>query len=923
MGFKAFRGQPFDHTHENKAFNKLYDLLESAWSKKDETVYLLGNFFVGGREIDALIIKESAIIVIDLKNYGGVVTFSENGHWLADEAIVKGGCSKNPFLQIRKNKFALVELLKSKAKSLTAKPNWGHVAGLALFSQPITFDKNAVPAKIASWFHVSDLDKAFRTVDSIVSSEITLPPRDIKAIIQWLEVTPFTPDGDMNTEVSPIENKSKPAKKLEQYPFEPLPGESSERKVWEWLKKAFKEDEAVIYYRYPIFTQQGNLMREPDILMLHREYGLWVFECKGCAVHNIHSIQGRDWHMNDWYAETIQPSAQAEDQMFALKNKFESNRDIRGKLAFNFRVALPEVQRKSWEKKGFHELPAAGGVLVYEDLTPAALKKHIQAAHQQPKITDDEWLLIQGVIGGVLPNPTVRSIPTGTPSTNPVRVIKHIEEKLKLLDQQQQKASFEIPDGPQRLRGLAGTGKTVVLAKKAVKMHIKHPEWTIGFVFFTQALYEQVKALITRYYQEMHPDHEQAEPNWNKLRVLHSWGGRSRNGFYYDLANKCGVRPKNLSVAINELKDQGESDTSPSKTFEYICESLQQDAGHIPTIYDALVIDEGQDLPPAFYQLAYQSLSKEKRIYWAYDEAQGIGSLIIPTARRAFGENEDGDSLINLQGAYVGGVMKAHNINTCYRTPNQLLMAAHAINMGLLRKEGTLQGVSRKDEWEKLGYVVEEGDFASVKNNVTVKRKKIAHPIDRSNFPLKEALGESLNLKVVQNGKEEHQWIAQQVANDIKLGMKPEDIMITALSGDYEKQYFNAMKKSLKQYGIDAYIAGVDGPPDVYRQAGHVTISNIFRAKGNEAWKVYACRFNYATCPLDWKQETELHKRNEAFVALTRARIWCVVTGVESPIFDELRQIVAQYPKLTFKAFNKKTLERIMDDEDEEQAIVA
>ncbi len=112
------------------------------------------------------------------------------------------------------------------------------------------------------------------------------------------------------------------------------------------------------------------------------------------------------------------------------------------------------------------------------------------------------------------------------------------------------------------------------------------------------------------------------------------------------------------------------------------------------------------------------------------------------------------------------------------------------------------------------------------------------------------------------------------MAQDLQLGFKPDDIFITAIGGDYERQYMQDLKNALVQAGIEAYIAGVDGGPSIFRVAGKVTISNIFRAKGNEAWKVYACRFHYATRPLAWKQETELQKRNEAFVALTRAKVW-------------------------------------------------
>ncbi|MEO0686779.1 MAG: hypothetical protein AAFY76_17490, partial [Cyanobacteria bacterium J06649_11] len=69
---------------------------------------------------------------------------------------------------------------------------------------------------------------------------------------------------------------------MEFFPYEPFDKNQGQNKVWEWLKEAFKDESGVAYYRYPIFTKNGNLNREPDILFLHRELGLWVIECKGC-----------------------------------------------------------------------------------------------------------------------------------------------------------------------------------------------------------------------------------------------------------------------------------------------------------------------------------------------------------------------------------------------------------------------------------------------------------------------------------------------------------------------------------------------------------------------------------------------------------------------------------------------------------------
>lgn len=38
----------------------------------------------------------------------------------------------------------------------------------------------------------------------------------------------------------------------------------------------------------------------------------------------------------------------------------------------------------------------------------------------------------------------------------------------------------------QRIRGIAGSGKTVILCQKAALMHLKYPQWRIALVFFRE-----------------------------------------------------------------------------------------------------------------------------------------------------------------------------------------------------------------------------------------------------------------------------------------------------------------------------------------------------------------------------------------------------------------------------------------------------
>ncbi len=688
-----------------------------------------------------------------------------------------------------------------------------------------------------------------------------------------------------------------------------LPGIAAEAAVWNALRQALASDPGYLLHQFSIYDPQGRPKAKPDILLIHFELGFWIFECKGCNLYNIEAIDGSEWRMREWHRETETPLAQADNQMFQIKNWLQQNletRPLQARVAWQYRLALPRIRRQEWQER-FGDPPFTGALLFADDLeNPEQLRQTLYAAKQVngAPLNATEWEVILKTLG----------IGLGDPGEDPVydydpqAVIRRVQEGIFKLDEDQRKIATQYPEGPQRLRGLAGTGKTVVLTRRAAKIHADHPDWDIAVVFYTRSLYEQIRRQISEVCQSKFD----IDPNWQKLRVMHAWGSQDRPGFYRSLAKECGLLPKSLEQARAELRDKNDYTTEP---FDYVCQELGEKAKEIPQLFDAILIDEGQDLPPAFYRLAYQTLRDPKRLYWAYDEAQGIGSLTVPGAAELFGRDETGKPKVQLGG-------RAIVLRHCYRTPNIILMAAHAINMGLLRGGQPLQGVTQKDQWENLGYEVVEGDFRKPGSPITLTRKA-CHPVDQESFEPEVDPQSLLVWRTFPSEEEEQNWIARQIEGDLKQwSFRPEDLLVTSVASfSANKPYWESLKARLKQRGISALIAGEDADRDIFRLPGHVTLSGIFRAKGNEAWKVYVCQFQNVTKP-GLSVGEQLRRRNQAFVALTRTKLWCVVTGISpqdqlAPAFQELRQAKEQYPYLRFPAFNKGSLRRLLDLEAE------
>ena len=129
------------------------------------------------------------------------------------------------------------------------------------------------------------------------------------------------------------------------------------------------------------------------------------------------------------------------------------------------------------------------------------------------------------------------------PAQNMFEAIELNNKKIAQFDYDQMAASLTITEKSERIRGLAGSGKTVLLAMKAARLHKRFPEKKIAFIFYTKSLYNQANNLIRKYYNQIADD----EPNWDNLKVLHSWGGATTGeGFYSYVCKEHGIIPKTL-----------------------------------------------------------------------------------------------------------------------------------------------------------------------------------------------------------------------------------------------------------------------------------------------------------------------------------------------------------------------------------------
>lgn len=189
MAFTAYLPARYAHLHESQMFDALVESLKAEFENKPGQHCLVGNPMFDGQDLDALFVKRDGVCVIEMKDYGGTIHFSEIGDWTANGSVVKGGTHGNPFRQVRKYKFALLEfLLRNKGRFLKPERDdeWD-ISGMVLFGKPVSFTE-MLPMTVSPWFHICDQWSVGPKLAGLRGRYLRLDDNEIAGLIHCLDL---------------------------------------------------------------------------------------------------------------------------------------------------------------------------------------------------------------------------------------------------------------------------------------------------------------------------------------------------------------------------------------------------------------------------------------------------------------------------------------------------------------------------------------------------------------------------------------------------------------------------------------------------------------------------------------------------------------------------------------------------------------
>ena len=389
------------------------------------------------------------------------------------------------------------------------------------------------------------------------------------------------------------------------------PGETEEfetegeKAFYRFLEGVAKPDVHYLCWYLPDIN--GN---EPDFLLYCEDVGLVIFEVKDWALRQVEEANPQYFllKIRGKTESRKNPLQQAHDYMMSIKDKIQKDGRLiskepaylgNPKIPLSCGVVFPNINKYEYTEKGLEKIYGTEKIFFWDDL------------HSDSDICCD-------TSGQCFLRALEKKFPPMFPFKISVRELNHLKEiifpnvkielprrsrddicgegieRLKVLDNHQEAIARKYDGGHRIIMGPSGTGKTLILVHKAALLKNYNPNVkNVLFVCYNITLVNYIKRLLSD---------KKVPLGENGVEVLH----------FYELCSKI------LGQEIAYEKEESDYyDLIVSETLSKIPGSNLK--------YDAILVDEGQDLSDEMYKVVTSLLNeKTNNLTIALDEGQDI-----------------------------------------------------------------------------------------------------------------------------------------------------------------------------------------------------------------------------------------------------------------------------------------------------------
>ncbi|MBN2908200.1 NERD domain-containing protein [Polycladomyces sp. WAk] len=373
---------------------------------------------------------------------------------------------------------------------------------------------------------------------------------------------------------------------------------AGERLLFQVLRH-FLPDDYIVYYEPDI---QG--MR-PDFVLIGPDLGMVVLEVKDYTKNALHRLNPDQWFVQTSNGLTVRksPLKQAREYAFRIASLLERDKSLiqlegkykhRLKFPYGYGVVMTRLTRQDLNQHALADVLNPKLCLTRDDIDPQSesfspkdllqkIKNMFVASFRHVPLSQKD---IRTIRYHLFPEVRISA------EYKPVRPLPGSRyalvelDDVKVMDLQQENLAKQIGDKHRLIRGVAGSGKTLILASRAKILAESHPDWHILVLCYNIALARFIDQMIQ-----------------HKLRE--NIGELSADSMVTPPPNRGRITVRHFHQWLMEVFGISKDEQIPD-----VLKRLEKGVEHFPQ-YDAVLIDEGQDFSSEWLKLVVKLLNPE------------------------------------------------------------------------------------------------------------------------------------------------------------------------------------------------------------------------------------------------------------------------------------------------------------------------
>lgn len=212
--------QKFNTDHECEALEHFWTTMLKDFGQKEEPYFVLINFFVDDVQVDFTILKQNAVIVIELKECHDPFTASSNGCWLTiPHGKPVGNVKRNPFAQVRDYRIKWINFLKRQRQEFLEQVkgrvmNFDQVSAFVAISPQVHANTDRTKLPDSAWFQLVGLDTLSQAIEK-KTSQFNFSPEELRRLVATgLNLRPVSTIADVYTNYGYFKEAQYPATHL-------------------------------------------------------------------------------------------------------------------------------------------------------------------------------------------------------------------------------------------------------------------------------------------------------------------------------------------------------------------------------------------------------------------------------------------------------------------------------------------------------------------------------------------------------------------------------------------------------------------------------------------------------------------------------------------------------------------------------------